>query len=157
MSRLLAAVGVGIMLVIAGAGVSIALQESARGSGTEHPQVNETWSPSEGDRTTLVESNRDGVIYSDADDVRVYQNDTRILERGNWSWSATNGTVKTLNGTQINTSQDAAVTYTVYRPTEAQQTLVSLGTLPVSIGSPLLILLVFAIIVGVFAAAGGGI
>jgi len=157
MSRLLAAVGVAIMLVVVGAGVSIALQESARGTGTEYPQVNETWSPSEGDRTTLAESNRDGVVYSDADDIRVYQNDTRILERGNWSWAATNGTVKTLNGTSINSSQDATITYRYYQPTETQQALVSLGTLPVSIGAPLLILLVFAIIIAVLAAAGGGI
>lgn len=156
-SRLIAFAVVAVFLVLAGGVVSAQLAMSARGSGEETQISGETWSPSEGQTTNLSRSHEDNVVYSEQSEVVVTQNDTTKAASGNWSWDETNGTVKAVNGTGLNTSDDAQIAYSVYQPSETQTLLVSLGTMPVRIGGELLILLAFAIVVLAVATVGRGL
>lgn len=136
-----------VVLLVAGAtGLMHARQDTVRGSGDEIAVTNETWAVSPGNTTELQHSYREGA-YSEEENVTVYQNGTEIQQSGNWTWDVADGTIAALNGTTMNASEDATVSYTYYDPTEVQQRTDNVLGLVIGVGNNLLPLFGFIVVI----------
>lgn len=142
-SRVLAFVAVLILLFAGAAAVDAIHGRTVRATGDGTTITNETWQPNEGNVTILDESNRGDAVYDR--NVTVRQGGTVYAEAGNYSWIVSNGTIRTLNGTQLNTSQSATISYGYHTPTQGQQLTERVGAIPIRAGSAALLALAFSI------------
>lgn len=138
-----AAVAIFAVVILVGA-VPVALSSTLEQSATGQTITNETFTPTGGTVTTLNESNRADVLYNES--VTVY-NDTDVrMTDGNYTWFATNGTLKTTAGSQLADDPSGNVTYGYLDTTEDHLTLTAVfSTIPdaVGIALPILVAVVF--------------
>lgn len=153
-SRFVALIGVMVFLMLGGGIISAQHSQSVRDAGDRTLVENEAWNPEEGSVTTLNHSNYETLVYGTQEEVDVYQGGSEYVADGNWTWYDGNGTVKAVNGTSLNTSESAKITYSYYQPTQEQALLVDLGTIPIRFGGELLMLLTFSLFVLVFVIVG---
>jgi hypothetical protein len=114
MRRLIALVAIALLLVAGAQATDHAVRETGDLSTVD----NETFSPTGGSVTQLADSERDVSYNLTAD---VYVNDNEIEDDGNYSWVATNGTVRTVNNSYLDNQTDANISYGYTTNPEQQQ------------------------------------
>lgn len=116
MSRLIALIAVAL-LVLAGAS---AIDSTLVQSGDQSSIENETWTPDAGNITILGESQRDGAYYNQT--VAVYdENDTEMTANEDYRWFSSNGTVKAIQGGDLDGDSSATITYGYSQTTSEQR------------------------------------
>lgn len=101
----LAVVGIVILLL-----VGVAAIDQAAFSVGDPDAINETFTPSAGSVTQLDQSERDGVDYGESVVVKD-ENRTLASDGTDYTWNATNGTVRTLSGGILDGDANATVEY----------------------------------------------
>lgn len=139
------------VLLLAGAAVASTSYETV---GEERTAVNESFTP-DTNYTELEFSRLDGTFYTDS--ITVYdENGTEMVAGVDYDWNSTDGTIAaTVDGDLVNDTS-ANATYTMYRPTDRQQTIESAVSALFSAGQYLPIALLGAVLFaafGVFARA----
>lgn len=155
MSRAAVSVFGAIVLLVIGSNALVFQEtQSVRGA-TDGTAVNDSWTPTEGQTTTLAHSNINDAVYDREDDVVVKQNNTTYEPAGNWEWNDRTGEITAVNGTSLNTSATAYAEYAYYTQQNTHTILGNISAVLVNSGSSLMVLLVFALIVGVLAVFRG--
>lgn len=115
--------------ILSMAGVS-AYQAGLADAGEDYVVTNETWTPDAGNVTTLEESNRSGVYYSE--NVTVYDENGSVMDAGtDYRWFTDNGTVTALAGGGLDGDSTAKISYAYQVTTKSQRDLAGLaGEIP---------------------------
>lgn len=131
--------GVAIILMGATGAIQLATQEATLES---QPTLNdsETFAVTEGTTHDFAQSNQDGVVYVGADDVDVSQNNVSIASNDgeNWDWRRGTGTLFVPNGSDLNESQDATISYSFAEQTNPQELNEDVGLLAPSMGDSIM-------------------
>lgn len=140
MARLVAILGVAIFLFIGLYGVAGHYETTVTETNDQIEVVNETFDVEYNTTVELEESNRD-VVYNET--VEVYQDGSEIESKDgdNWQWIAGNGTLYIPDGSALNDSMTADITYRYTEPTNEQKAVKDVAMLPFVLGDALLIVL----------------
>lgn len=149
-SRVLAFAALLIFLGVGVAAISAQDTQTMRAAGDATTIEDESWQPDPPNVTELAQSNLPNSVY--ADSVTVEQNGTTYAEDGNYSWIDDNGTIQTLSGTGLNTSETANITYTYYNASGELAVVRDVNAIPINLGGPLMITLAFGFIILVLGA-----
>lgn len=150
MSRILAVVGLAIMLA-AGVGAVSSADQSAQQAITIE---NETWSPDPGSVTTLDESNREYAEYDATVTVRD-ENGTNSAADADYRWYQSNGTVMALSGGNLDGDASAVITYG-YDQSSAEQDMIATTTAQLAGVSGIIPFVLMALMLIVAASTIGG-
>lgn len=136
MSRVVAVLGVFILLFAGLYGLSAHYEATVTESNNQTEITNETFTVQEGELHEFSESRRD-VIYNDT--VEVYQNGSEIQSNGgdNWEWRGGTGTLYVPNGSELVDGDDASITYRFTEPTSEQQVAKDVTMQPFRLGEGL--------------------
>lgn len=128
-----AVVAVLVLILLAATGVA-GLEAALETAGDNVVVENETWEPDAGNVTQLSDSNRTGAYYDE--NVTVYDENGNLSEPGSdYEWFPGNGTVKALQGGNLDGDTSATITYGYQQTTQEQRNLAGmLGLLPQVIG-----------------------
>lgn len=109
----------------------------------------------EGNVTDLVQSNREGLVYGDIEDVNVSQGGNDFISDGNWTWNQHNGTIRWEENTSLTDGNNADVTYLFAVTTGDQRVIRDLSLIPISLlGDEWLMLAIIILIFGAAALLG---
>lgn len=107
-------------LVIMAAGALVVYHDVQRSVADPTTNVNETFTPDGPNVTTLSDSNLDLALYNET--VTVYDSTGGLVEPGgNYSWLQRNGTIKTVNNSDLDSEPSANITYGYALQTEDQR------------------------------------
>lgn len=149
MTRLIALLVLGLLVVVGAAGIDAAHQQAG-----EQFQHNESFSPDAGNVTVLDNSNLDGVVY----DARVTVKDSnqqKMVSGEDYEWLKTNGTVKTVSGGRLDGESSATINYGYGAPTETQTNIATLMSGLFEVQSVLLMVLVVGLLLSGMRVLGG--
>lgn len=150
-TRVVVVIGAIVLLFVGAHAVVLQDEQTVRNAGDTTYTDSEPWQPTEGDVTHLNNSGRTEAVYDDQANVTVRQDSTTVPPDGNWTWHEHNGTVETLEGTSLNTSEEATISYAYHDPNEAQSSVRGLAELPAMAGPSIMVLLMFVLVVLVVA------
>lgn len=133
MSRVVAVVGVFIVLFAGLYGLSAHYETTVTESNNQTEIVNESFTVQEGFNHEFSESRRD-VVYNDT--IEVYQNGSEIQSNNgdNWKWRAGTGELYVPNGSQLVDGDEAAITYRYTEPTTEQRVAKDVTMTPFRLG-----------------------
>lgn len=146
MARAVAALFVIIIIAVTGvAGLEAALESGGDSITVE----NETWTPDAGNVTTLDDSNITGAYYDE--DVTVRDENGNLSDEGvDYEWNEGNGTVKALQGGNLDGDSSATITYGYQETTNEQRQLAGmLGLIPRALGVllPVFVFIIFLLLI----------
>lgn len=131
-NRAIVFIAIMVLLVAGSVGLVSQDQQAVRTTGDE-THTNESWNVQPGSWTTLQHSNQP-YSYSLQENVTVTQDGQQYIADGNWTWNHDNGSIKAIQGTNLNDSKSAYVEYSYFEPTESQSTVRALSTIFIGLG-----------------------
>jgi hypothetical protein len=154
MRAIIVVVAVALLLVTGLAAVDAAVTSA----GDETTVTNETWTPDAGNVSTLSASNQDLTQYAPdrPREIQVFdENGSPVASPGDYVWNQDNGTIKAVTGGELDGDASANISYSYSEITQYQaQTGSTIGE-AFAAGPAMLLLLVFAIIIGAIRVMGG--
>lgn len=147
MRAILAVVAVAVILSVGIGATDAALSSSGRETAID----DESWTPDAGNVTELDESNIANARYSDT--VTVTRNSKEMTDGVDYEWYADNGTVKALEGGDLDGVSSASIDYAFTLPTDQQQDIASLFGGSFEIGGVLVFVLGVVVILAAVRAA----